>query len=171
MSYLDVPRLHFSGMFIANPSTINNTPENFNPKVPITPKNEAWNPNGNHAWKLSCQVRSAFETSGDVNSLDPIIGAVLHSIDQPVVAKLVDLDTEQQMVSQIWGLQIKVAVSETEYFTGSFQVVCFNDIFFRVPQGQPDSMFSAYYQSVLNNVTWSASISSQFLQQLHWVAS
>lgn len=166
MSYLDVPRLHFSGIFIANPSTINNTPQNFDPTVAITPQNEAWNPNGNHAWKLSCQVRTAVDTSGSVKSLDPIIGSVVRSIDQPVVAKLVDLDTEQQMVSQIWGMKVKVAVSDTEFFIGDFQVVCFNDIFFRVPQGQPDGMFSAYYQSVLNNVTWSSKISSPFLKQL-----
>ena len=137
MSYLDVPRLHFSGIFIANPSTINNTPQNFDPTVTITPQNQAWNPNGNHAWKLSCQVRTAVDISGNVKSLDPIIGSVVRSIDQPVVAKLVDLDTEQQMVSQIWGMKVKVAVSDTEFFVGDFQVVCFNDIFFRVPQGQP----------------------------------
>lgn len=166
MSYLDVPRLHFAGTFIANPSTVNNTPQNFDPTVPITPQNESWNPNGNHAWKLNCQVRTAVDGSGQVRSLDPIIGAVVRSTDQPVVAKLVDLDTEQQMVSQIWGLKIKVAVSDTEYFVGNFQVVCFNDIFMRVVGGMPDSVFSAYYQSVLDDVTWSEQINSPFLKQL-----
>ncbi len=164
MSYLDVPRLHFSGTFIANPSTLNNTPQNFDPAV--TDPFPAWNPSGNHAWKLSCQVRTAFDASGAVGILDPIIGAVVRSTDQPVEAKLVDLDTEQQMVSQIWGLQIKVAASENDYFVGDFQVVCFNDIFVRVVGGMPDSMFSAYYQSVLTNVTWSKQINSPFLQQL-----
>ncbi len=166
MSYLDVPRFHFSGLFIANPSTVNNTPENFNPKVPITPQNGSWNPNGNHTWKLSGAVRTAMGTDGSVASADPIIGAVVHSVDQPVVAKLVDLDTEQQMVSQIWGMQVKVTVSESEFFIGTFQVVCFNDIFQRVVGGMPDSMFGAFYQSILTNVTWSKTVNSPFLKQL-----
>jgi hypothetical protein len=33
MSYLDVPRLHFTGTFMANPSTINNDPLNYDPKI------------------------------------------------------------------------------------------------------------------------------------------
>ncbi len=170
MSYLDIPRLHFSGIFIANPSTVNNTPQNFDPSVTITPQNESWNPNGNHAWRLSCQVRTAFASSGPVTSLDPVIGAALRSTDQPVVAKLVDLDSEQQMVSQIWGLQIKVSASDSQYFVGNFQVVCFNDIFLRVVGGAPDSLFSAYYQSILTDVKWSDKISSPFLKQLQKVS-
>ena len=30
MSYLDLPRLSFSGQFFADPSTVNNTPNNYN---------------------------------------------------------------------------------------------------------------------------------------------
>lgn len=168
MSYLDVPRLHFAGTFIAKPSTVNNTPQNFDPKV--TNPAPAWNPNGNHAWQfLNCQVKTAVNASGQIfqtQGSDPVIGAQVSSTDAPIFAKLVDLDTEQQMVSQIWGLQIKVAVSDTEYFVGNFRVVPFNDIFVRVVGGQPDSMFSAYYQSVLDLVTWSEQVNSPFLQAL-----
>jgi hypothetical protein len=58
MSYLDIPRLHFSGVFRANPSIINNTPANYNPR--ITHPVEAWNPNGTHQWQfLNCTVQSA----------------------------------------------------------------------------------------------------------------
>src|SRR5215210_2864247 len=100
MSYLDVPRLHFAGNFIANPSTINNTPANFDPTVPINFQNESWNPNGNAAWKfLNCTVRSAVNAAGQVyptSGTDPVIGAAVLSTDQPVAAKLVDLDTQQQ---------------------------------------------------------------------------
>ena len=169
MSYLDVPRLHFAGTFIAKPSTVNNTPQNFDPAV--TNPAPAWNPNGNHAWQfLNCTVQTAVDATGQIyqtNSADPIIGAAVSSTDQPIFAKLVDLDTEQQMVSQIWGLQIEVAISETEYFVGNFRVAPFNDIFVRVVGGQPDSMFSAYYQSVLDLVTWGPQINSPFLKALN----
>jgi len=33
MSYLDVPRIHFFGQFLANPGTINNELLNFNPNI------------------------------------------------------------------------------------------------------------------------------------------
>ena len=167
MSYLDVPRLHFFGTFIAKPSTVNNTASNFEPTV--TNPFPSWNPNGNHFWQfLNCTVKSAFDTDGAVSN-DPIINASVASTDNPVPAKLVDLDTEQQMVSQIFGLQVKVAISDSEYVVGDFRVVNFNDIFVRVINGRPDSMFSAYFQSVLDNVQWSY-IQSPFLQKLQSVS-
>ena len=163
MSYLDVPRLHFAGNFIAKPSTVNNTPSNFEPTV--TNPYPAWNPNGNHFWQfLNCRVKSAFDDNGQVSN-DPIVNSSVDSTDNPSPAKLVDLDPEQQIVSQIWGLQVKLAVTASEYFVGDFRVVSFNDIFVRVLNGKPDSMFSAYFQSVLENVQWTG-IQSPFLQKL-----
>jgi hypothetical protein len=172
MSYLDVPRLHFAGSFIAKPSTINNTPTNYDPAMLGTAAfNLAWNPNGNHDWEfLDCTVRTAVTGDGTLwNAGNPesIIGAGVESRGHsPYNAKLVDLDTEQQMVSQILGLRINVAVSATEYFVGNFRVMSFDDIWARVPDGQQDWMFSAYYQSFLDDVTWGDDISSPFLLEL-----
>ncbi|HVQ36444.1 MAG TPA: hypothetical protein VMS31_02870 [Pyrinomonadaceae bacterium] len=174
MSYLDVPRLHFAGSFIAKPSTVNNTPTNFDPATPSSQAGLvlAWNPYGNHDWQfLNCDVQTAVTSDGTVwNSTnpEPIVGATVNSTDKPVTAKLVDLDTEQQMVSQIWGLQIKVAVanSTSDYFVGTFRPISFDDIWFRVPNGQQDWMFGAYYQSVLDQVSWGPQITSPFLQEL-----
>src|SRR5215216_1383865 len=118
MSYLDVPRLHFGGVFIAKPSTLNNTGSNFEPSV--TNPFPSWNPNGNHFWQfLNCSVKSAFNAGGAVSG-DPILNGAVTSTDQPSPAKLVDLDTEQQLVSQIWGLQIKVALANGDSFVGDF---------------------------------------------------
>lgn len=36
MSYLDVPRIHFGGLFFTNPSTINNYDGSYDPSVPLT---------------------------------------------------------------------------------------------------------------------------------------
>src|ERR1044072_8438668 len=88
----------------------------------------------------------------------------------PVPAKLVDLDTEQQMVSQIFGLQLQVAISDGEYFQGDFRPVNFHDIFVRATTNpKPDSMFSAYFQSVLDTVVWSY-IQSPLLQKLQSIS-
>ena len=172
MSYLDVPRLHFSGSFIAKPSTINNTPTNYDPATPSTTGLVlAWNPNGNHDWHfLDCTVRTAGTGNGVVWNADnsePIIGAGVQTRTRPPLnAKLVDLDTEQQMVSQIWGMRINVAISATEYVVGNFRPMSFDDIWARVPDGQQDWMFSAYYQSVLEDLAWGDNATSPFLQEL-----
>ena len=176
MSYLDVPRLHFAGTFIAKPSTVNNTATNFDPATPTTPPGLvlSWNPNGNHDWQFQdCTVQTAVGKDGTVwnsSNSDPIIGAAVNSTDNPVTAKLVDLDTEQQMVSQIFGLQIKVAISPTDYFVGNFRAISFNDIWARVGVMEGDKDFGAYYQSFLDDVTWSDQLTSPFLQQLQSVS-
>lgn len=36
MSYLDIPRIHFGGLFFTNPSTINNFDSSYKPGVPLT---------------------------------------------------------------------------------------------------------------------------------------
>jgi len=51
MSYLNLPRLHFSGEFQADPATINNAWQNYNPKVYPSPNalekvQLYWNPIG-----------------------------------------------------------------------------------------------------------------------------
>jgi len=172
MSYLDVPRLHFAGTFIAKPSTVNNTATNFDPATPASRQGLvlSWNPYGNHDWQfLDCNVKTAVTKDGTVwnsSNSEPIIGAAVNSTDNPVTAKLVDLDTEQQMVSQIFGLQIKVAISATDYFIGNFRAISFNDIWARVGVMQGDKDFGAYYQSFLDDVVWGDQITSPFLQQL-----
>jgi hypothetical protein len=172
MSYLNVPRLHFAGSFIAKPSTVNNTPTNYDP-ASLNPPGLvlAWNPNGDHDWEfLDCTVRTAVTGDGTVwnaGNSEPIIGAGVQTRSRPPFnAKLVDLDTEQQMVSQIWGLRINVAVSATEYVVGNFRPMSFDDIWARVPDGQQDWMFSAYYQSVLEDLTWGDNKTSPFLREL-----
>jgi len=93
--------------------------------------------------------------------------ASVSSTETPVPAKLVDLDTQQQLVSQIWGLQIKVAFSATDYFVGDFRVVCFDDITFaRSKTGGGSARASTYFQSFLDNVKWGGKLASPFLKQL-----
>lgn len=161
MSYLDVPRIHFAGKFIAKPSTVNNDPANYSrPEVEIDKIGLGWNPDGNHYWRLdSCTVRSA--VGGGVD----LVGATVQSIDQPRPSKLVDLDPFAQMVSQIWGLGIRVVAANGDSFEGSFHVVPFNDIWTRSPTGGMASA-GAYYQSVLTNIKWSKNPSSVLLRKL-----
>lgn len=179
MSYLSLPRLVFAGKFQADPSTVNNDPEHFdsadfrsNYQVPGPgASNGWWNPRGTGAWRFfDCTVQSvAYEdgTSCSNPALDPMVGLLITGADARVEGKLVDLDTEQQMVSEIWGLQVLVRNASGDVFLrGSFVESPFADIWTRFPGGQPDSFFGAFYQSILAGVQQSPLAGSRFLQEL-----
>lgn len=165
MSYLDAPRLHFFGRFQADPSTLNNDPCNYDPATGTL--DPAWNPDGSHTFRiLGCTITGLTAAGGASAVNDPFFGTALQSVDKPFTAKLVDLDTEQQMVSMIFGMRLQAGGDSSGSFTGVFQPVCFNDIFFRVVDGQPDSVFSAHYQSILTDVKWLNPERSPFLKAL-----
>jgi hypothetical protein len=179
MSYLGFPRLHFSGQFQADPSTVNNNPTNFNDKTftPIDQQpgadgiNGSWNPAGKAYWRLrNCRVQSLYYSDGtycDDSGLDPLLGLPLQDSRGRVSGKLVDLDPEQQMVSEIWGLQIRLGEDGVpNSFQSEFEVAAFVDIWPRFLTGGPDSFFSAMYQSVLSSIQWSSDTTSRFLQEL-----
>jgi hypothetical protein len=170
MSYLDVPRLHFAGTFRADPSTVNNIPSNYDPNV-FRP-NPSWNPDGTGQWQfLNCAVQSVVYSDGTVcteSADDPIIGSPVQGTDQPAIAKLVDLDPEQQMVSEIWGFQVQLGSSASDSFVGDFEVAAFSDIWFRAVDvgGGGDAPMGAFYQSVLSGLRWSDVSNSRFLKEL-----
>ncbi|MFI5457372.1 MAG: hypothetical protein ACHRXM_18160, partial [Isosphaerales bacterium] len=83
MSYLDVPRLNFSGGFAADPSTVDNNRDNFVLGAPLSndpnsPNWVLWNPMGSHVFQfLGCTVRSAVLQDGPAPPADAIVGAGL----------------------------------------------------------------------------------------------
>ncbi|HKV12439.1 MAG TPA: ferritin-like protein [Thermoanaerobaculia bacterium] len=179
MSYLDTPRLVFAGRFQADPSTVNNDPEHFdsadfrsNYQVSGSgSSNGWWNPRGTGAWRLfDCTVKAVTYEDGtwcDDPSKDPVVGLSVTGADARVEAKLVDLDPEQQMVSEIWGLQVLVqSAAAGVVLRGNFEVSPFADIWTRFPAGQPDSFFGAYYQSILAGVKWQSLQGSRFLEEI-----
>src|SRR5262245_26727390 len=123
MSYLDTPRLTFAGRFFADPSTVDNNRNNFNLGVPLNqdppgPNNNysvGWNFQGSHVFKFDrCTVRAIDTGSGPATAGDPLIGGAVEStLDVfKYPAKLVDLDSDQQSVSQVWGLAVRVVVPD-----------------------------------------------------------
>jgi hypothetical protein len=170
MSYLRGPRLVFSGRFQADPSTVNNDPKNFNSaNFQLTAQNGSWNPNGTGAWRLKdCVVTSVVYSDGTTTSnsaVDPIIGATLAS-NSSTEAKIVDLDSEHQMTSQIWGFGITLG-DQSRGFSGNFAVASFLDLFGRAVGGDgSDFTLGAAFQSVLDPVHWTGAGGSRFLQEL-----
>jgi len=182
MSYLQTPRLHFAGQFQADPSTVNNDPEHFDtsrfqsnyslPQASLTgPANGWWNPGGTAAWRFfGCTVQQVVYKDGTVcddPAIDPVVGSPVSSGHGRTEGKLVDLDPEQQMVSEIWGFQVVLGGSGSGFsIRGDFEVAAFGDIWTRFPQGQADSWFAAFYQSVLKNLEWKNQTASRFLKEL-----
>ena len=185
MSYLNPIRLNFSGQFQADPSTVNNDVRHFNnatfqpqfqqPQSGTFMLNGWWEPEGSGAFRLvNCLVNTVCYADGsssytDPTISDPVIGMAIADANTRVAGKIVDLDPQQQMVSQIWGLIVRLTDGSSDYFAGSFDVASFSDIWFGRAQGPGaggDSGASSFYQSVIGPVTWGDTSGSKFLQEL-----
>ena len=175
MSYLDTPRLHFAGTFTADPSTINNDINNYNPKN-WNDLDVSWNPYGSHQWTVQCVVSGFVDQNGKfygAKSTDPLMGASVTSISgsSGASAKLVDLDPDQQGRTRLYGFNIQIAAAGS---TGSSLVqghfvdtaTLINLWFGRVPARRGDSAAGGAWQSVLENLKWGDISVSPFLQQV-----
>lgn len=166
MSYLDVPRIHFSGDFQADPSTVNNTagsccdpgsttpPADCNFNIAGSAPAPLWNPNGRHFFVLrTITVKRALDATGAVKNQaaqDSVVGSTVSGS----LARLVDLDTSIQSMSQIWGLDVTVADSAGNGFTGTMVTATLRDLWpARAPGGFAGG-FGGTYQSVLIGVKW-----------------
>jgi hypothetical protein len=177
MSYLSSLRLHFAGRFQANVSTVNNDPAHFH-NAAFLPKyqemqgatpNGWFNPQGDAVWRLlGCKVTTAWLPTGPVTYGDPVLEYLIADSDTKPPAKLVDLDSEQQLVSEIWGLQVRIANTQGEtLFTGDFEPAAFMDIWDRAASSSGgDQTAGAMYQSVLTNLKWGDVSASPFLVAL-----
>lgn len=177
MSYLNALRLHFAGRFQANVSTVNNDPGHFD-NADFQPSyqqrqdgsalNGWFNPQGDAAWRLlGCRVTSAWTPDGEA-AADPVLACIVADSDNRVPAKLVDLDSEQQLVSEIWGLQVRIADSHgNTLLCGDFEPAAFTDIWDRATASAGgDTIAGAMYQSVLSRLVWGDVSLSPFLTQL-----
>jgi hypothetical protein len=164
VSYLDSPRLHFSGWFQADVSTINNDVRffqnaSFVPEYQQLDQNGSWNPEGTGIFRiLDCSVTGAFLDGRLLTSPsdDPVIGMTLGNATDRAPGKLVDLDPQQQMVSEIWGMQVRlVSLSSQTMLQGEYRPAAFTNLWQRQKTGvRMDQQLAACYQSVLENVTW-----------------
>jgi hypothetical protein len=165
MSYLDSPRIHFRGWFQADVSTINNDVrmfqnDSFVPEYQQLNTNGSWNPKGTAVFRiLDCSVTGGFLNGQALTTPqdDAIIGLTLQNATDRAPGKLVDLDPQQQMVSMIFGMQVRIAGPHSEtVLEGEFRPAPFTNLWKRQQTGpKTDQQLCAYYQSVLGDVTWS----------------
>lgn len=190
MSYLDPLRLHFAGRFQANVSTVNNDPGHFDNAIfqpawqtmegiNMNPPNGWFNPEGDADWRfLGCAITSAWmptatSPSAAVPAGDPVLACLIADSDAKAPAKLVDLDPEQQLVSEIWGLQVRIAdASGNTLLRGDYDPAAFIDIWDRATvSAGGDADAGAMYQSILTNLQWGDVSGSPFLRALQAAAA
>ena len=169
--------MHFAGQFRADVSTVNNDDQHFN-SATFTPNDQDygsgasngwWQPSGTGAWRLCGCAISAAAWDGRVATTstgDAVVGLPLKNSSDRVDAKLVDLDPDQQMVSMVFGLEVRIAdpVSGAVLMTGQLTPVPFMDIWGRGSEG--DTGASVFYQSTLVDVAWGDLSASPALQAL-----
>ncbi len=174
MTYLETPRLHFAGSFQAAPSTVNNAVENY--LGPVT--DAGWNAEGTGVWRPDgCVVTGVREdlVTDDAVSPDPVAGATLDPVAGAAVlggfhvsAKLVDLDPEQQLASQIWGLTVRLVGEDgSTLLSGSFVPASFVDLWRRCGNAGGMVALGAFFQSTLVDLRWDGLDASPFLRRLH----
>src|SRR5438067_3038949 len=176
MSYLDSPRIHFHGWFQADVSTINNDVrffqnDSFVPDYQQLNSNGSWNPQGTGVLRiLDCFITGGSLNGRAVSTLadDIVVGLTLQNAEDRAPGKLVDLDPQQQMVSQIWGMEVRLVGPQAEtLFGGEYKPVAFTNLWLRQQTGvMRDQKLCACYQSVLENVEWAANIDSPLLAAL-----
>ena len=92
----------------------------------------------------------------------------LAGADGRVSGKLVDLDPQQQSVSEIWGLKVRlIGQGGNESFTSDYRVAPFIDLWRRQQgESQGDQTLASCYQSVLDDVEWADTGGSRLLEAL-----
>jgi hypothetical protein len=191
MSYLDLPRLHFSGLFFTGPSTINNITQNYTPSVLLEnpqhqydPNVAGWDPTGVAQWWLEeCTVLSAVGSgAAPVDASDAVIGAVVEtpSPKTPMsdgqggfydIAKMVDLDPDQQGRSALYGVRISVILPNGAGLHGLMTVPELRQLNGRIP-ARGSWAAVGNWMGTLQDVQWSGDISgSPFLTALKAAAA
>jgi hypothetical protein len=180
MSYLHPIRLHFAGRFRADVATVNNRAAHYNDdaftpalQLPFSGANEPtnWQPAGTGTWRLlDCSVTRTCRADGSFATTpaeDGTVGLSVRDAGDRVSAKIVDLDPQQQGVSTIFGLMVRLVDGQGQVLLqGEFEAHPFFGLQMnRVPReiGFPGT---AYFQSVLRNVEWGALAATPCLQQI-----
>ena len=124
-----------------------------------------WNPRGTAAAaRLPCDERVVLRREPGGLGAGRSDRRRLAGADAQVSAKLVDLDTEQQMVSEIWGLRLRLLDSQGGR-PGAAASRWRRSLTSGPLPGNPDSFFGAVYQSVITDVQVDGQ-ESPLLQQL-----
>jgi hypothetical protein len=176
MSYLNLPRLTFTGFFEADVNTVNNDVRNYDSNVfearfqtpqvvepgGRTEYNGWWNPDGSNAFRLmECAVTGAAGPGGAAQAGDPALSLRVEVQQGRTQAKIVDLDPQFQFASGLWGLRLSLMLDDVAVLSATLQPACFRDIYFgrvivqstkQALAGSPSA--SARFTGTLTDLAW-----------------
>ena len=178
-SFLEKPRINFSGRFRADVSTLNNGPTNYEKVMEgeeIVVKK--FNPGGTNTFTMiDCRVTSVVLENG-LAIEDEIIGELIVINPESSLPKLITLDPDQQDTSSIYGMKLGVnwSMLSNNAFIGDFVLAMLErDSWFRQANStDPDKYcvdkkiqcLAAHSVSKLVNVQWSKQLTSNALRSL-----
>jgi len=130
MSYMDLPRLTLLGRFFTDPSTVDNDPAHY--EVDCERRSPWQMPNGQHRFYFKdVTIQAALDPNGNlVAGGDPLLGAAVSHDMKYGPARIVDLDVYQQGVPGLWGLNLRIQVSDTLSLTGDVDTPFLNSLRF-----------------------------------------
>ncbi|XP_070541025.1 uncharacterized protein [Ptychodera flava] len=170
-SYLDWPRIHFSGTVLIDTPTGNNLCQNydietFDERLREQPSILSYNPDGSGVFQfLDCKVSSVCYRTGEcVTELaeDALIGTeILSNIDRPQ-AKMVDLDPAYKQVSTIIGLTLQIP---GVFKALLLEAAIIGSLFEKTPQATRDGVLGSNFLSLLVDVEWENNEDSQIVRE------
>lgn len=184
MPYLNSLNVVFTGDFRSDVSTVNNDVRHYDnatfQKRFQLPRdgnlqNGWWNPTGGALFQfLNCTVRQCIQENGENDENNELIGAAITNSGDRSGGKMVDLDPQMQMTSELWGVRCKLSDKNGDLlFEGFIRHTGFRDLQMRQfgtdgkpnkdPNGQP---LGATFYSVLEQVKWGNIDAHPFLQRL-----
>ena len=180
-SYLDHPRIHFTGRYYTDVNTVNNVPYNYKLSVPEDKITPLWNPLGGNDWSLQdCKVTSVVYLNGSRNSnanTDPLIGASVETNPYSASGKLSCFDVDAWNKSALFGVTLGVLqnVNLREFgFLGSLlpnsvlHQNCWHQIPCKSGWTRPiiKDVHGARSATIIRNIHWASELDSEILRQL-----
>lgn len=172
MSYLNSLSLVFTGDFRADVSTVNNDVRLFNNPT-FDPKYQQqsqgadllgrFNPDGGAIFEfVNCTIKRCIKADGSDDPDNPLLGMPVSNDAQRSGGKMVDLDPQMQLTSELWAVRFKLTTGDGKLlFKGKILHAGFRDLVFKQfaenlgpdpsVNGQP---LGASYYTVIEEVEW-----------------
>ena len=151
MSYIFEPRLSFGGRFLSDVSTRNNTDANYKEGAA---QSDLWNVLGGASVELlNCRAVPDQGIAPD----DPAAKFVITGAVDQTSGKMVDLDPDWQVSSQLWGMRLRVSDPATGELAveGNLAVCAFRDLWRRqTDQAANGQASGARFVSTLSDLSW-----------------
>ena len=173
MAYLNTPTIIVTGDIQLDVNTVNNDVRHYDNSQFVdsfqdlkkgSDLNGWWNPEGGSTVRfVDCSVVRCINEQGHSVDDDPLLGAELSGPKDHSSGKMLDIDPQMQMTSEIWGVSLLLTGAGGDVLLhGKLHPAGFRDMQKRqfgaaVPNGQP---FGGVWSSTLESLEWGDDLSN-----------